>query len=60
MDDEEMGKQLKKNFESYASKMSFDAEEPEEEAEDTKTEVKEDKKFDLALYDKLKSENGKS
>jgi len=33
-----MGKKLNKNFEQYASKMSLDANEPEEEAEDTKTE----------------------
>jgi hypothetical protein len=58
-----MGKLLKKNFEQYASKMSLDADEPEEETEDTKTELpgsREDKKIDLAIYDKLKNENGKS
>jgi hypothetical protein len=59
IDDEDMGKLLKKNFEQYNSKMSLDTDEPEDEAEDTKTEP-EDKKFDLSLYDTLKSENGKS
>lgn len=54
LDDEEMGQQLKKNFEEYAAQGT---EEPDEEAEDT---VKnDDKKFDLSLYDKLKNENGK-
>lgn len=54
-----MGQQLKKNFEQYASKMSLYADQLEEQvAEDTKT--PEDKKFDLSLYEKLKSDNGKS
>jgi hypothetical protein len=53
LEDDEMGQQLKKNFEEYAAR---GAEENEEEAEDSKPE---DKKFDLSLYDKLKTENGK-
>jgi hypothetical protein len=54
LDDEEMAAQLKKNFEEYAAQ---GVEDHEEEVEDTKPE---DKKFDLSIYDKLKSENGKT
>jgi len=53
LDDEEMGAQLKKNFETFAAQ---GVEEVDEEVEDTKPE---EKKFDLSLYDKLKTENGK-
>jgi len=49
-----MAAQLKKNFEEYAAQ---GVEDHEEEVEDTKPE---DKKFDLSIYDKLKSENGKT
>lgn len=53
LDDEEMGQQLKKNFETFAAQ---GVEENDEEVEDAKPE---EKKFDLSLYDKLKNENGK-
>jgi hypothetical protein len=56
MDDEEMGQKLKKNFEEYVSTVN-DQEDIEETEETKPTEAK---KYDLSLYDKLKTENGKS
>lgn len=61
IDDEEMGKLLKKNFENYANKMSLGTDEPEEEVEDKiETPATDAKKFDMAIYETLKVENGKS
>lgn len=57
MDDEEMGKKLKKNFETFAQKLeNAQLEDNEEEDEEPKSN---DEAFDLALYKKLKNENGK-